>query len=583
VFASARIADALESKTTSRDCSAMISPGGISDPETLDRAARVERLRAAREIGRIALSAISRSMQVIDGPAVLEKIARLNAAVVRDDVVEQTLAAGGEFVKLFTVATRVAAVAAEIESQDLPGGWSIQETLLQRTYRASSGPAEVTVNKDYSDPGRLDIKLHGQRVWSGYEGEEPGYMPLSAAFRKAEELLEDPTLSSHPLDEYAALRRRHTDTSLEPNPVDTTEALVALRAIRAQAARLDEHEEAPTGDDYNRILDLALEALRTLENPQHPDDPLLHRPQADTTSQVREDVLGSLREVALAWQASADLFRRFLPGKRMIVLDRNGLAFAERGDDSPPRFKLERPYPGLFGISLMNRKTAVAVRSQLAAHAPESGPFVLTDAFKFAESKVRRACKLLEQLEHTGEQRLTLNAPSQLSAGPLLPPDGGSGRVRGDAPSRPLQTPALNERLVDALHRTAAWLENALEAEPEDINPSEIGPVLGDVRDALNAAEISSLGINPAIMTPAEETITFHVWHGEDNFRGLAPERAKVELEISAGAASQRPEYIEQARTALRDLFSTLWDFPAIVFTEQEFAEVTGEAEAPQP
>jgi hypothetical protein len=501
---------------------------------TLDSAARAARLSAARDIGHIALSAIT-PIRVNEGPAVLGKITRLNADVVRDDVLERTLAASHSnlFAKLLAVATRMAEVAAEIESHELPVGWSIRETIHQRTYYAAGGSAEVTVNKDFGDPGRLDIKLYGQRVWSGYEGESPGHVPLLTALRKAEEVLKVPTLNPHRLDGFAALRHQYKDAQLVTSPSVSTHALAALRAIRAHDARLDGLEQAPTGDDYNCILALALEALGTLENPQLLPDSPQHHSDIPSQTWVQQGVLESLRELALAWQADAERYRRFLPGKRVIVLDRYGRAFAHLDDDNTPRFKLERPYPGLFGISLMDRETAVAARSELETHAPEFGPFVPIDVLRYAESKVRQACELFEQLEHTGGQHPTPTAGSQPPAGP----------------------------------------------NPEALATSSDN----HTRDVLKAAENRSLGITSGTMTPAEDTITFRVWHDEDATRGLAPERAKVELEIGDCAASQRVAYIEEARTSLRNLFSTLWSAPATVLTEQELAEAAGEAEAPQP
>jgi hypothetical protein len=133
------------------------------------------------------------------------------------------------------------------------------------------------------------------------------------------------------------------------------------------------------------------------------------------------------------------------------------------------------------------------------------------------------------------------------------------------------------------LQRTAACLESARGKEAENFDSFKLGAALDDIRDVLKAAEICSVGINPATLMPAQETFTFRVWHDEDATRGLALERAKVELEIGAVAASQRIAYIEEVRTSLRNLFSTLWDIPATVLTEEELAEAAGEVEAPQP
>jgi hypothetical protein len=156
-----------------------------------NQSARLTRLRAVRDIGRIALDAVSGSVDLGNCASILGKITELNATLIGDPVLGQTLATRhlSNYAKLFEVSNRAAAVAAEMESEDLPEGWSIKETSWERTYSTSDGDAQVTVNKDSCDPGRLSIWLQGKRVWSSYEGDQAPLMPLSDALHKADVLL----------------------------------------------------------------------------------------------------------------------------------------------------------------------------------------------------------------------------------------------------------------------------------------------------------------------------------------------------------------------------------------------------------
>lgn len=202
-----------------------------------------DRLKAVREIGLSALSAIDRSRNVVhdgQGERTLDAIARANAERVGDEAIDSTLR--GEldtYVKLVAVADRAALLAAEIEAPLLPEGWTVRETIPARFYFYQGGNAQVSINKE-ADRGAMTIRVWGEHTWTGYAGDAAGYVPLAVALTRAQETLADP--SSH----------------LSPAGVEKVEAaknkLDAQRAEVVSVMRESAREWGETADRYKNAL-----------------------------------------------------------------------------------------------------------------------------------------------------------------------------------------------------------------------------------------------------------------------------------------------------------------------------------------
>ncbi len=202
-----------------------------------------DRLKAVREIGLSALSAIDRSRNVVhdgQGERTLDAIARANAERVGDEAIDSTLR--GEldtYVKLVAVADRAALLAAEIEAPLLPEGWTVRETIPARFYFYQGGNAQVSINKE-ADRGAMTIKVWGEHTWTGYAGDAAGFVPLAVALTRAQETLADP--SSH----------------LSPYGVEKVEAaknkLDADRAEVVAVMRQSAQEWGETADRYKNAL-----------------------------------------------------------------------------------------------------------------------------------------------------------------------------------------------------------------------------------------------------------------------------------------------------------------------------------------
>ena len=202
-----------------------------------------DRLKAVRQIGLSALSAIDRARNVVldgQGERTLDAIARANAERVGDEAIDSTLR--GElntYVKLVAVADRAATLAAEIEAPLLPDGWTVGETIAARFYYYQGGDAQVSITKE-ADLGAMTIKVFGENTWTGYVGDAAGYVPLADALTRAQETLADP--SSH-LSPAGVAKVEAAKTKLDN---DRAEVVAVMR----QSAQ----EWGETADRYKNAL-----------------------------------------------------------------------------------------------------------------------------------------------------------------------------------------------------------------------------------------------------------------------------------------------------------------------------------------
>lgn len=202
-----------------------------------------DRLKAVRQIGLSALSAIDRARNVVldgQGERTLDAIARANAERVGDEAIDSTLR--GElntYVKLVAVADRAATLAAEIEAPLLPDGWTVGETIAARFYYYQGGDAQVSITKE-ADRGAMTIKVFGENTWTGYVGDAAGYVPLADALTRAQETLADP--SSH-LSPAGVAKVEAAKTKLDN---DRAEVVAVMR----QSAQ----EWGETADRYKNAL-----------------------------------------------------------------------------------------------------------------------------------------------------------------------------------------------------------------------------------------------------------------------------------------------------------------------------------------
>ena len=212
----------------------------VTDPQQQGSEAR---LKAVRQIGLAALSAIDRSRNIVldgQGERTLDAIARANGERVGDEAIDSTLR--GEldtYTKLVGVADRAALLAAEIEAPLLPEGWTVRETIAARVYLYQGGNAQVSIAKE-ADRGSMTIKVFGESTWTGYEGDAAGHVPLGEALTRARETLADP--SSH----------------LSPDGTDKVEAaknkLDADRAEVVAVMRKSAQEWGETAERYKGAL-----------------------------------------------------------------------------------------------------------------------------------------------------------------------------------------------------------------------------------------------------------------------------------------------------------------------------------------
>lgn len=216
-----------------------------------------DRLKAVRQIGFSASSALDRGRnEVREGRAdrTLSVVAHANAKWVQDTELTALLSRDdlSPYDKLVSIAQRTAALGAEIEGPLLPPGWTVTESISGRNYRLQGGGANVSVTKDSSDRGSMNIKVHGYNTWSGYEGDTTGYVPLAAALKRAQETLIDP--SKH-LSPYGVAKVAEAKNKIDEIEKARNESLVAFRnEAQEWQATADRYKNALLGE-RNILLD----------------------------------------------------------------------------------------------------------------------------------------------------------------------------------------------------------------------------------------------------------------------------------------------------------------------------------------
>jgi hypothetical protein len=195
------------------------------------------RLQAVRGIGHIALCAIDpRHGRAFDSDLVsLNLIAVLNRDAVGDELLQGSISARDvtDRSKLVQIARRSADLAAEIENQSLPPGWTAHETILSRSYHFDADAVIVTVNKDFSDRNQMLIRIYGWGAWSGYEGNTPGHLPLAAAMHAAQSMRDDPAGYLSPWGQTrVAIAKREYLLHLPITVCESSEALAVSAARR---------------------------------------------------------------------------------------------------------------------------------------------------------------------------------------------------------------------------------------------------------------------------------------------------------------------------------------------------------------
>lgn len=216
-----------------------------------------DRLKAVRQIGLSASSAIDRGRnEVREGRAdrTLSSVASANTKWVQDTELTALLSRDdlSPYDKLVSIAQRTAALGAEIEGPLLPPGWTVTESISARNYRLQGGGANVSVTKDSSDRGSMNIKVHGYNTWSGYEGDTTGYVPLAAALQRAQETLVDP--SKH-LSPYGVAKVAEAKNKIDEIENTREEGLAAFRnEAQKWQATADRYKNALLGE-RNILLD----------------------------------------------------------------------------------------------------------------------------------------------------------------------------------------------------------------------------------------------------------------------------------------------------------------------------------------
>jgi hypothetical protein len=216
-----------------------------------------DRLKAVRQIGLSAISAIDRARkEVREGRAdrTLSAISNANAERVQDAELAALLSRDDltPFDKLNSIAQRTAVLSAEIEGPLLPPGWMVTESISARNYQLQGGGANVSVTKDSSDRGAMNIKVHGYNTWSGYEGDTTGYVPLAEALQRAQETLIDP--SKH-LSPYGVAKVAEAKNKIDEIENTREQSLAAFRQeMTGWQATADRYKNALLGE-RNILLD----------------------------------------------------------------------------------------------------------------------------------------------------------------------------------------------------------------------------------------------------------------------------------------------------------------------------------------